>query len=116
MNQNNGNHRHVGQLNVVEDVPSPSDRIFYDSNDPSLRPAKQVPAKRRSWKRETIKWCFVMLLIVGGALALYLVTTVNRVRVRVQADSTPKSAKQRGENNGDTESGLTSDAINIARE
>ena len=114
----NGNHHSVALLDVVEnETPETQTGPFYDSDNPVLKPAKAVDAgKRKSWKRKLIGWCFILLLIGGGAVALYLLLRVNRVPVRVQADSRrdPQNAKSKNDANN-SENGLTSDAINIAR-
>ncbi len=119
MNQNNGNHHTVGVLDLVEDETKQSQTTdaFYDSNDPVLKPAKEIdPTKKKSWKRKLVGWSFVLLLITSGAVVLYLVLRVNRVNVRVQADSrsNTQADKPKGESNN-SENGLTAEAINIAR-
>ncbi len=114
----NGNHQNVALLDVVEDeTPETQTGPFYDSNNPVLKPAKAVEAgNRKTWKRKLIGWGFLLLLVGGAAIALYLLLRVNRVPVRVQADSRrdPQSAKSKTDVNN-SENGLTSDAINIAR-
>lgn len=119
MNQNNGNHRHVALVDVIEDeTPAGETTTFYDSDNPVLKPAKQVvTGKGKSWKRSLIKWCFVLLLIGSGAVALYLLVRVNRVPVRVQADATSDAqrAKSRSEASN-SENNLTAEAITIARQ
>lgn len=114
----NGNHQNVALLDVVEDETSETQRgPFYDLSNPVLKPAKEIDAgKRKSWKRKLIGWCFILLLIGGGAVALYLLLRVNRVPVRVQADSRRDSQNAKPKNDANSsENGLTSDAINIAR-
>ncbi|HYX28353.1 MAG TPA: hypothetical protein VE863_07290 [Pyrinomonadaceae bacterium] len=119
MNQNNGNHNAVGVLDLVEDdtKQSQTTAAFYDSNDPVLKPAKEIdPTKKKSWKRKLVGWSFVLLLITGGAVALYLLLRVNRVNVRVQADSRSSTQNDKPKNeSGTSENGLTAEAINIAR-
>ena len=119
MNQNNGSHRHVALVDVIEDeTPAGETTTFYDSDNPVLKPAKQVvTGKGKSWKRSLIKWCFVLLLIGSGAVALYLLVRVNRVPVRVQADagSDAQRAKSRSEASN-SENNLTAEAITIARQ
>lgn len=90
---------------------------FYDTTKPIFAPAKPIDnSKKKSWTRKLIGWCFVLLLIGGGAVALYLLLRINRVNVRVQADPRrdTQNAKPKSDSNG-SESGLTADAINIAR-
>lgn len=117
MNQNNGHH-HLPTVDLNEEDRSPEQTasIFYDSSKPELKPAKQVAVNKKGWKRRLLGWCFVLLLIFGGAVALYLLLRINRVDVRVQADSrrgaqspTPNPTT----NNPDNK--LTAEAINIAR-
>src|SRR5260370_35992796 len=88
MNQNNGNHR-LATVDFIEEDRAPEQipSTFYDSNNPELKPAKEVAVKKKGWKRKLVGWCFVLLLIFGGAVALYLLLRINRVDVKVQADS-----------------------------
>src|SRR2546426_600522 len=112
MSQTNGDGNHRPQsltdLAVVE-TASPGERTvssFYDASNPALAPAKPVEgAKRKNWKRKLIGWGLVLLLIGGGAAALYLLLKINRVNVTVQADShrdnqgaKPKSDSKNTEN------------------
>jgi hypothetical protein len=119
MNQNNGHNRSVAVVDAIEEeTPADETTTFYDSNNPVLKPAKQVvTGKGKSWKRSLLKWCFILVLIGGGAVALYLVTRVNRVPVRVQADAgrDPQRAKSKAEG-GNSENKLTAEAITIARQ
>jgi len=118
MNQNNGNHRLAAVDVIDEEVASErTNGNFYDASNPELRPAKPIDvAKKKGWKRKLVAWCFVLLLIGGGAIALYLLLRVNRVDVKVQADSrrelqTPKPSP----NANNPDNTLTAEAINIAR-
>ena len=73
MNQNNGNHR-LTTVDFIEEedrAPEQMASTFYDSNNPELKPAKQVAVKKKGWKRKLVGWCLVLLLIFGGAVALY---------------------------------------------
>lgn len=119
MNRNNGNHRHAALVDVIEDETSSGETTtFYDSANPVLKPAKQVVTRKdKSWKRTLIKWCFILLLVGSGAVALYLLVRVNRVPVRVQADagSDAQHAKSRSEASN-SENNLTAEAITIARQ
>src|SRR6476659_6278757 len=89
MNQNNGNHSRVAVADLIDpEHATPETTTYYDPDEPVLKPAKPVVAgNRKSWKRSLIKWCCILLLIGGGAIALYLLVKVNRVPVRVQAGS-----------------------------
>jgi hypothetical protein len=119
MNQNNGHNRSVAVVDAIEEEATTDETTtLYDSDNPVLKPAKQVvTGKGKSWKRSLLKWCFILVLIGGGAVALYLVTRVNRVPVRVQADagSDPQRAKSKAEG-GNSENNLTAEAITIARQ
>jgi len=114
----NGNHHDIALVDVIEpEIPQTQTATFYDTNNPVLKPAREVDTrKKKGWKRKLIGWCFILLLVGGGAVALYLLLRVNRVPVRVQADSRRDSqnAKPKNDSNN-SENGLTSDAINIAR-
>jgi hypothetical protein len=117
MNQN-GNHDHVAVVDVIDEDTQQHEKAapFYDPSNPALKPAKQVDAgQKKSWKRKLISWSFVLLLIGGSAVALYQLLKVNRVNVKVEADSHRElqNAKTKTESNSDN--GLTADAINIAR-
>ena len=115
MNQN-GKHANVAVLDVLDNETEAT--TFYNSTDPVLRPAKETDTRKRgSWKRKLIGWCFILLLVGGGTLALYLLTRVNSVNVRVQADS-PKNNQLTTTRNepSKSENAVTAEAINIARE
>lgn len=117
MNQNNGHHR-VATVDVLdEDTSQPQATSFYDANTPELKPAKAVDSRRKkSWKRKLVGWSFLLLLIGGAAVALYLLLRVNRVNVKVQADSRSEAKPANARNETATsENGLTAEAINIAR-
>jgi hypothetical protein len=118
MNQNNGNHR-LAAVDVIDEEVA-SERIngnFYDANNPELKPAKALDVtKKKGWKRKLVAWCFVLLLIGGGAMALYLLLRVNRVDVKVQADSRRDLQSSKPSTNASNpDNNLTAEAINIAR-
>lgn len=120
MNQNNGNHSRVAVPDLIEhERPASESAAFYDSEAEVLKPAKQIVTGRgKSWKRSLVKWCCILLLIGSGAVALYLLVRVNRVPVKVQADASSSEAqrsKARSEGSN-SESNLTAEAINIARQ
>ena len=118
MNQKNGNHRGVSLVEIVEEEQQQDhSATFFDINDPALRPPKPLQTeKKKGWRRKLIGWGFILFLIGAGVLALYFLLKVNRVDVRVQADSRreDKNVKDKSDA-GRSESGLTADAINIAR-
>src|SRR5437660_175371 len=115
MNQNNGNHR-LAAVDVIEEdrAPEQIESTFYDSNNPELKPAKQVAVSKKGWRRKLVSWCFILLLIFGGAVALYLLLRINRVDVKVQADSR-RSAQSPTPNatSNNPDNMLTAEAINI---
>lgn len=117
MNQNNGNHG-LATVDLIDEDRS-AEKIAnssYDSSKPELKPPKQVAVNKKGWKRKLLGWCFVLLLICGGAVALYLLLRINRVDVRVQADSrrgAQSPSPNPTANNPDNT--LTAEAINIAR-
>jgi len=118
MNQNNGHHR-LSAVDVIEEerASEQTGSTFYDATSPEFRPAKQIDVRRKkSWKRKLVGWSVVSLLICGAAVALYLLLRVNRVNVKVQADTRPDPQNARAKSDStNSENGLTSEAINIAR-
>lgn len=118
MNQNNGHHR-LSAVDVIEEEPAPhqTGTSFYDATSPEFRPAKQIDVRRKkSRKRKLVGWSVVSLLICGAVVALYLLLRVNRVNVKVQADTRPDPQNARPKSDStNSENGLTSEAINIAR-
>src|SRR5438874_930703 len=113
MNEN-GKHRDVAVIETPEaDTKSNQTSGFYDSNNPLLKPAKVTDAsKPKSWKRKLIGWSFILLLIGGSAVALYLLLKVNRVNVKVDADSHRDTQNAKSKTDANSESNLTQDAIN----
>jgi len=119
MDQSNGKHSGVSVIDLIEDDPQADQTTgtFYAANNPALQPAKPLDTRKKSWKRKLIGWSFVLLLIGGGAVALYLLLRINRVNVKVQAESRPESGSTKPKTDGNNpENGLTAEAINIARE
>ena len=118
MNQN-GKHANVAVVDRLENATRAADAIaFDDPNDPALQPPKEVETKKRgTWKRKLIGWTFVLLLIGGGFVALYLLMRVNRVNVRVQADSPREAQTAKPKTEGqESENAVTAEAIRMARE
>ncbi len=119
MNQN-GNHDHVAVLDVVDGDANRNEKAttFYDTSNPSLKAVKPVDVgRKKSWKRRLISWTVVLALMVGIPVALYLLLRVNRVNVKVDANSRRESSNLKPKtDSGNSESTLTSEAINIARE
>src|SRR5437870_4238066 len=117
MNQN-GNRDHVAVMDVIDEDTQQHEKAapFYDPSNPAFEPAKQVDAgQKKRWKRKLISWSFVVLLIGGSAVALYQLLKVNRVNVKVEADSHRELQNAKTKTESNSENGLTADAINIAR-
>jgi len=119
MNQN-GNHDHVAVLNAVDEDAGRNEKAtpFYDPSNPSLKAVRPTDVgHKKSWKRRLISWTIVLILMVGLPVGLYLLLRVNRVNVRVDADSRrePSTTKPKTDS-ANSENMLTSEAINIARE
>jgi hypothetical protein len=118
MNQN-GNHDHVAVLDAIDEEANRNQKAttFHDPSNPSLKPVKPESAgPKKSLKRRLITWTVVLILMAGVPLGLYLLLRVNRVNVRVDADSRRELSTKARTDPGNSESALTSEAINIARE
>jgi hypothetical protein len=118
MNQN-GKHGSVAIVDTIEDQTRANERTpFFDESDPVLQPPKEVETRRGGgWKRKLIGWSFVLFLLIGGMIALYLLLRVNRVNVRVQADSQRENQTAKAKSDAsNSENAVTAEAINIARE
>lgn len=117
MSETNGNRRRLS-VDVIEDAGQDEGNSFYDPADPVFAPPKQNVAKsKKSWKRKLLGWGFVLILVGGGVLALFLLLRVNPVNVRVQADPRRESPSAKAESSPNSpENGLSAEAINIARE
>ncbi len=113
--ENGNNHRAAG-VDVLEgDQQSTS--AFYDPSNPLFAPPKQIDkAKQKTRKRKLIILCFVFVLLAGGGLALYQLLKVNRVNVKVQADSRrdAQNPKTKGDSKS-SENSLSTEAVNITR-
>ncbi|MDQ6651578.1 MAG: hypothetical protein M3Y84_02425 [Acidobacteriota bacterium] len=119
MNQN-GNHDHVAVLDAIDEDANRNEKAttVYDPSNPSLKSVKpEGSGHKKSWKRRLISWTVVLILMVALPVGLYLLLRVNRVNVRVDADSRrePSNPKPKTDPTN-SENGLTSEAINIARE
>jgi hypothetical protein len=117
MKESNRNNGRVS-IELVDDPPDRDRNSFLDSNSPEFSPPKETAInKKKPWKRKLIGWCFILLIIVAGVFALYILLRVKRVDVRVQADSQRASQTAKAEPSPkNTEGGLSAEAINIARE
>lgn len=117
MNQN-GKQRNLSAIDVIDEETNQAEAIVYDTENPILQPAREInKTKKRGWKRRVIGWSFALLLIGGGVVALYLLTRVSRVNVKVDADS-PRNSQVAKANDQSTNADdkLTLEAINKARE
>jgi len=105
-------------IELVDDPPDRDRNSFLDSNSPEFSPPKETATnKNKPWKRKLIGWSFILLIIVAGVFALYILLRVKRVDVRVQADSQRASQTAKAEPSPkNSEGGLSVEAINIARE
>ena len=119
-NRINGNGSNRTSSIVIDDDPQQEPATaFFDPTNPVFAPPLQVDAgKKKRAKRRLVTLSFVVLLVLGGVGVLYLLLRVNRVNVKVQADARRDSqgnapAKPDSRN---SETGLTADAINIARQ
>lgn len=117
MSETNGNRSRLS-VGVIEDNGQEESTSFYDPANPVFAPPKHSDTRhKKPWKRKLIVWCFVLFLIAGGALALYLLLRVNHVNVRVQADARREATTAKGEPSpNNSENGLSAEAINIARQ
>jgi hypothetical protein len=116
MSEPNGNHRRQS-VDVIEDNGQEESTSFYDPADPIFAPPKHIDTRnKKGWKRKLITWCFVLLLLAGGVLALYLLLRVKRVPVIVQADPRRESTTANAQPSANPENGLSAEAINIARQ
>src|ERR1700730_11773779 len=105
---------------VIEDHPAheSSTTNFYDPGNPDFAAPKQVDlSKKRGRKRRLATATVILLLVLGGLGALYLLLRVRCVNVKVQADSRRTEQRKPDEqaDSSRAENGLTAEAINIAR-
>jgi hypothetical protein len=116
MSQTNGKGPGVS-VDVIE-PPAPDETgSFYDPTNPILAAPKAETKSNKGWKRKLIGWSSVLLLIVGGGFALYLLLRANRVNVKVQADSRRETNNEKPQPSpGGSENVLSSEAIQIARQ
>jgi hypothetical protein len=91
---------------------------LYDLGDPGLQPPTETETKKRGgWKRQLIGWSFLVLLIGAGIVAFYFLLRVNRVNVRVQADTQREAQTAKPKTEGqESENAVTAEAIRMARE
>lgn len=110
----------LGKITIVEDQHSADGNGaggILDPSNPVLQPPQDPAAKKaRPWKRKLIGWSVILLLIAAGLGALYLVVRVKHVNVIVNADSRKNTQGTKPQTEAtNSDSALTADAINIAR-
>lgn len=114
----NGNSHRAATIDDVVEDDQQSASAFYDPSNPLLAPPKQIDkAQKNSRKRKLIIFCFIFVLLVGGGLALHQLLRVNRVNVKVQADTRRdgQNAKARGDSKS-SENSLSTEAVNLTRQ
>jgi hypothetical protein len=112
----NGNNHRAAVVDVLADDQQATG-VFYDPSNPQFAPPKEIDkAKRKAGKRRLITLCIVFVLLSGGGLALYQLLKVNRVNVKVQADSRrdTQSLNTKGDSKT-SENSLSTEAANITR-
>ena len=76
MKESNRNNGRVS-IELVDDPPDRDRNSFLDSNSPEFSPPKETAInKKKPWKRKLIGWCFILLIIVAGVFALYILLRV----------------------------------------
>jgi len=110
----------LGQITIVDDEHGAAGNgaggNLLDANNPALQPPKDPAPKKKTWKRKLIGWSVILLLIGAGVSALYLLMRAKRVNVTVNADTRKNTQSTKPQNEvTNSESALTADAINIAR-
>jgi len=112
---NGNNHRATG-IDVLEDDPQ-STSAFYDPSNPLFAPPKQIEqTKQKARKRKLIILCFAFVLLASGGLALYQLLKINRVNVKVQADTRHDSQNPNTRRDSQSsENSLSTEAVNITR-
>ena len=117
MQEVNGNSDPVS-VGMLDETPGREASAFFDTTAPEFSAPKENPIeKKKPWKRKLIVWSLILVVIAAGVFALYVLVRVKRVEVRVNAESQRPSQTAKteaGPNN--SESGLSAEAINIARQ
>jgi len=119
MNQADHNHTQVSVVDTVENGREGEQaNTFYDPTNPVLAPAREIDkSRKKSWKRRLIRWSLVLVLLAGGVFVLYSLVKTKSVNVRVQADNRHERLSAKPQPSpGNSENGLSAEAINIARE
>src|SRR5690242_18884032 len=116
MQEVNDNGRRVS-VGLVDETPSPESRPFFDPTAPEFSaPKEKATDRKKPWKRKLIGLCLILMVIAAGVFALYILVRVKHVDVRVQAGSQRGPQTPKTESSPKSESGLSADAINIARQ
>lgn len=117
----NQQHRELDKISLLDTRQGPDQNgtgdSGFDANDPSHQPPRETGVKKKTWKRKLVGWSIILLLIGAGVGALYLLLRVQRVNVTVNADSRKGAQISKPQSEvTNSESGLTAEAINIARD
>jgi cytoskeletal protein RodZ len=117
MQEVNGNSDRVS-VGTLDETPGREASAFFDKTAPEFSAPKENPIeKKKPWKRKLIVWSLILLVIAAGVFALYVLVRVKRVEVRVNAESQRPSQTAKTEASpNNSESGLSAEAINIARQ
>ena len=117
----NHQHKGLGQNTTVDDEHGADGNgaggNVLDPSNPVLQPPKESDAKKKTaWKRRLIGWSVILVLIGAGLGALYLLMRAKRVNVTVNAESRRNTQSTKPQNEvTNSESALTAEAINLAR-
>ena len=117
MQEVNGNSDRVS-VGVVDQAPRQEGGAFFDPTAPEFSAPKENPVEKpKRWKRKLIGWCLILVVVAAGVFALYVLVRVKRVEVRVNAESQRPSQTAKPEPSpNNSETGLSAEAINIARQ
>lgn len=117
MQEVNDNSRGV-PVEVVDETARTETTAFFDTTAPEFSAPKENATNRKKLlKRKLIGWCLIMLIIAAGVFALYILVRVKHVDVRVQTGSQRAAQSAKTEPSPTkSESGLSAEAINIARQ
>ena len=117
MNQN-GSHDRVAVVETTDEETNGNGRStsVLDPTNPLLKPANPSDTgRKKSWKRRLFSGSVVLIFIGGVVVALYLLLRVNRVNVRVDADSRrERTTVKPNTDAGKSEDVLTTEAIDKA--
>jgi hypothetical protein len=107
----------LGDVAQQDRNESQHESTFYDTSNPLLAPAKETTPKKKNWRRRLLVWSFVAMLSVGGGFVLYTLLKIKHVDVKVLAANRREASSAKPEPSPtSSESGLSAEAINIARQ